>query len=441
MAYLKWKNSFSEKERDRRWQLVREFAQNKGMDALIVLGAGLAHGMQGLSQVETGRGVQMQTLDSYLSGWASRCSVVFPVKGEPVLLGVPQPSILRWTPDTPKDELPWIEDVRVSFRPDTIVEVLKEKGLDRSNIAVGKSKTGAGGSRGSASAFIAQEAITKALPNCHFEDVGDEIHELMAVKSEEELALFRQCSEAIEQAMIAVVKTVRVGATELDVHLAIINTLNKNGAIPSEPYVTSGPATAVPQGRLWGFGIGSPRVLEPGDVVNSGCVFAYVGGIEAQGQLTVAIPPVSQETNDCARLARECYDEGLRTLKPGIPFKEVGEAMAAPLEKAGAWTMFPQLHSLNPLVYSSFGSPASEQRKAEFYKEYYERYQFPRPPGGMGGPPENESIMKAGITFEFEPDACLGRYRVNLGGNVIVTEEGNEPLNVIGTEMRIAGEV
>jgi len=122
MAYLKWENSFSEEERDRRWQLMREFMQSKGMDALLVPGVEL-------SQVETGRGAQMQTLDRYLSGWAGRCTVVFPLKGEPVLLGVPLPVVLLWTPETPKEQLPWIEDVRVSDEGEAVVAALKEKGV------------------------------------------------------------------------------------------------------------------------------------------------------------------------------------------------------------------------------------------------------------------------------------------------------------------------
>ena len=436
MAYLKWENSFSEKERDRRWQLIREFIQNKGMDALLVLGAGVAHQAIGLSQVETGRGVQMQTVDRYLSGWASRCTVVFPLKGEPVLLGVPQPVVLRWTPETPKEELPWIEDVRVSVQVENIVAVLKEKGLERRRVGVWISRSGAGGSRGSAAGYAARDQVAKGLPDCNFEDVGDDLHELMAVKGEEELVLFRRCSESLEQATIAIMKVVRPGATELDVHMAIIRTLYEHGAVPSEPYIASGPATTAPGGRLWGFGVGSPRVLEPGDVVNTGCTFAYIGGIEAQAQLTVAIPPVSSENAECARLARECYDEGLRTLRPGIPFKEVAEAMAAPLDSAGAWPMFPQIHSMNPNYFIGLGSEAAERRKAEYYKEYYERFHLATGGGHMKG----EVVLKPGVVFQFEPDACLGRHRVNVGGNVIVTENGNEPLNEVGTRMRIAGE-
>ncbi|MFC1992102.1 hypothetical protein ACFLVC_05225, partial [Chloroflexota bacterium] len=263
MSKLNWYNKFSEKERDRRWQLMREFMQNKGMDALLVLGVGL-------SPTDTGRTAQMQSLDRYLSGWANRCSVVFPLKGEPVLLGAMFSTVLRWTPETPKEEFPWIGDVRVSDQGEAIVEALREKGLERGHVGVGFSGTSATGRRLNAAATTVRDQAAKELPDCNFEDVTDDLLQLMIVKSEEELTLFRRGAEAMEKAMTAVAKVVRVGASDLDVYLALMNTLWENGAIPSEPRFTSGPATTSTGDKLWNFGLSSPRVLEAGDVVNLG---------------------------------------------------------------------------------------------------------------------------------------------------------------------------
>ena len=441
MAHLKWNNRFSDKERDRRWQLMRDYMKSKGLDALLVLGAGLAYMQDDLSQVEDGNGSRLQTLDSYLSGWADRCTVIFPLKGEPTLLGVPLHTVMLWTKETPKDELPWMEDIRIRAQAEDIVAVLKEKGLEQGRVSVGISKTAAGGNRGSWCGYAKRDQVAKLLPECNFEDPGDDLLKLMLAKSEEELAMFRQCAYAMEQAMIAMAKTVRVGATELDVHLAMTKALYENGAIPGNLYLTSGKATVGMAGRLWDLCVGSPRVFEPGDVVNTGCDFAYVGGIESQGQCTVAIPPVSQENAECARISREMYKEGLRVLRPGIPFKEVAEAMAAPLDKAGAWTTNPTIHGFNPYFFSAFGSEASERRQEEFYKEYYQRFgvQTSGSPGGVDS--RADVLLMPGMVFQFEPAAGIGRHRVNVGGNVIVTETGNEPLNEIGTQMRIAGEV
>ena len=441
MAKLEWNNYLSEKERDRRWKLVRDYMQSKGLDGLLALGGGVWY-------VDAGRFVQHQTLDRYLSGWASGTTIVFPLKGEPVLLGVPFDRAIRWTPDTPKEELPWIEDVRINASAASIVEAIKDRGLDHSRIAAGnisQVRGASGPERWTSTVWgtgMVWNQVVKRLPDCKFESLDNDLLMQILVKSEEELAMVRQAAAALEQAMVAVVKTVRVGASELDVYKTIINTVLDNGAIPSEPYITSGPAT-VAGAELWQHGFGSPRIFEPGDVVNCGnCCFAFVGGLEAQSQLTVAIPPVSKENTKCAQIARERYEAGLRALQPGRTMREVSEAMAAPMEKHGAWNMNGTIHSMNPILLGGGSNEASQRRQVEYYKEYYEKYNQ-RADGRVPvrNREEEEATLKPGMVFELEPEGCLGRHRVNIGGTVIVTESGNEELNKIGTQMRIAGEI
>ena len=41
--------------------------------------------------------------------------------------------------------------------------------------------------------------------------------------------------------------------------------------------------------------------------------------------------------------------------------------------------------------------------------------------------------MQPGMVFAFEPNACIGTHRVNIGGTVIVTATGCEELNHIPT--------
>ncbi|MFC1992169.1 M24 family metallopeptidase, partial [Chloroflexota bacterium] len=297
--------------------------------------------------------------------------------------------------------------------------------------------------------------IVKRIPDCKFESLtNDFILEVVLVKGEEELAMVRQGAKALEEAMKAVAKVVRIGASELDVYLAIINKTWENGAIPSEPYITAGPAI-LSHGELWQRGFGSPRILEAGDVVNCGtCVFAYVGGVEVQSQITVAIPPVHKDTVECARIARESYEAGLRALQPGRTFKEVMEAMTAPMERAGAWPSSPTIHSMNPIAALGGGgrSESAMSLREEGYKEHlkddYEIFQRRtgrgEPTGGRGRTrsrrEEVEVILKPGMVFQPEPNVCLGSHHVNVGGTVIVTETGNEELNEIGTRMQIAGE-
>ena len=45
------------------------------------------------------------------------------------------------------------------------------------------------------------------------------------------------------------------------------------------------------------------------------------------------------------------------------------------------------------------------------------------------------SAWLAGMVFAFEPNACIGNHRVNIGGTVIVTSTGCEELNHIPTSV------
>ncbi len=439
MAKLQWNNYFSEKERDFRWKLVRDYMRAKGLDCILALGGGVWH-------VDNGRFVQMQTLDRYLSGWCAGATVVFPLEGEPALLGAPFQTVIKWTKETPKEELPWIKDVRTSASAETITNVLKERGLERRRVAAGliSQVGGMGGPDkwistvwGTGSVW---QGIIRRLPECKFESLGNDLIMLILVKTEEQLAMVRRAAAALEKAMTEVVRVVRPGANELDVYLAIINTTWRNGAAPSEPYITSGPAPTT-GGELWQRGFSSPRIFEPGDVVNLGtCCFAYVGGVEAQSQLTVAIPPVSKETVECAKLARASYEAGLGALQPGRPFSEVAKAMAEPAERARAWNGGgPNIHSMNPNFIGAGNSEVSAHLRAEYFKEYYEKYHEKVEGRARAGEAE-KAILKPGMVFEVEPNASVGRHRVVIGGTVILTEKDPEELNKTGTQMRIVGE-
>ncbi|MFC1992029.1 hypothetical protein ACFLVC_04855, partial [Chloroflexota bacterium] len=121
-------------------------------------------------------------------------------------------------------------------------------------------------------------------------------------------------------------------------------------------------------------------------------------------------------------------------------FKEVAEAMAAPMERAGGWGWSPNIHSLNPIFFNAGSSEASMRLRDDYFKEYYEKYNQRLGGGRAPNSVRDEIVLKPGMVFQFEPNVCLGRHRVNVGGNVIVTEKGNEELNEIGTRMQIASE-
>lgn len=51
------------------------------------------------------------------------------------------------------------------------------------------------------------------------------------------------------------------------------------------------------------------------------------------------------------------------------------------------------------------------------------------------------SLASLSSRFPFEPNAAFGREYVDVGGNIIMTEDGCEVLNVMPTAMRLVREI
>jgi Xaa-Pro aminopeptidase len=403
------------KEREHRWQRVRGFLKNRGLDGLVVVGALPIAG---------------EPLDRYLSNWIPGSIVIFPLKGEPTLLVSMVPEVLALGPDTPSEEFPWIRDIRPA-RGSVIAAVLQEKGLEQGRIGV----FGLGGLRVHWEGWIpfkTWDRVLSKLPNCTFEDVTADFAELTMVKSNEELKQVRLAAQALEQACEGMLKAVRIGSTELEVYGAVQSILCQNGVYTPKFILRSGPNTTSWGDPAWLFGVGSPRIFEAGDIIVAE-IFASCGGLEAQVQMAMAIPPVSSQDSECAQLARQAYEEGLRHLQPGKKFAEVVAAMDAVLDRPDVWYLTPQIHSMNPMAcVGRTGVRIESVPGVDFYRQLGTQLGTGRIRGG-------DVVLEPGMVFELEPNACIERHRVNIGGTAIVTENGAEPLNEIPTQMRMAG--
>jgi len=400
------------KERDRRWQRVREFMGKRGLDALVVAGSRF-HG---------------EPLDRYLSDWIPGNFVIFPLEGEPTLLVSMIPEMLSLRPSTPEEEWPWIKDVRAGVRGAIIVAVLQEKGLERSRVGV----VGLGGLRTTWEGWIPYrtwERVISRLPHCSFEEVTSGFSELILVRSGEELTQVRRAAQVLEQACEEMVKIAHAGVSELEIYEGVHRVLSHHGVYSPMFILRSGPDNASWGEPPWLFGVGAPRVLQAGDVVLAE-IFASCGSLEAQVQMAVAIPPVSSVHTECAQLARRSYEEGLRQLQAGKKFSEVVAAMEAVLDRPGVWYLTPLIHSMNPMVCIG---PTGVRIDSLPGREAYRQLGSGRIRGG-------EVVLEPGMVFELEPNACMERHRVNIGGTVIVTEQGPKPLNELPCHMRLAGE-
>ena len=407
--------TLSLKERDRRWGLVRELMKNKGLDCLIVVGL-------------RGRG----QFDGYLTNEVYMGIVVFPSEGKPTYLTWNAMFITRHMEHCSRGEIPWIEDIRIGTAGKDIVAVLREKGLDSASIGVvGLESRGLGEPEGCIS-YKSWTHIVKHLPKSTFIDVSQLFDQMTFIKSEEEISLIRYSAHIGEMACQAMLDIARPGISESEIYANIMKEIFTHMASPS-PGATylilhsgvDNPSWGPP---MWLYQAQPPRIVKRGEVVQAE-IFPHYGGLETQQQMVVALKPLHEVNEKCARVARQSYEAGLKSLRPGKRFQEIVDVMEVPLANAGFWHLTPLIHSLNP--YICLGPMGVGIEQLPGIEKYSQVTELETPM--VGG----DVVIKSGMVFELEPNACSGKHRINIGGTVLITEDGVEELNKLPTEMRV----
>jgi Xaa-Pro aminopeptidase len=123
----------------------------------------------------------------------------------------------------------------------------------------------------------------------------------------------------------------------------------------------------------------------------------------------------------CERVARASYDAGIKVLRLGITFAELLAAMEEPHKSEGCWGYTPLVHSLGPHFLG--GRTQVNQDQAGLNVRFV----------GTNAVPQRKAVLQPGMVLLFEPNASIGKHRVNIGGTVIVTSSGREELNHIPT--------
>ena len=407
----------SEKERGRRWGRVRELMKSQGVECLVVFGL-----------------KDSEQLDGYLTNDRTGGIAIFPLEGELVQLYWHPQFMVAHLESTIRGEESWVSDVRLGTNGAGVVAALKDMGYEQARIGVvGVSLFGAGQVEGYVP-YSTWNYILDNLPQAKFHEMSQAFAQLISVKSNEEIKLVRRAAEIGELAAEEMMKVTRPGTSESEIYAAVMYLLFLNGANGlNVPYATPMLLQSGPDNPGWGPPIWlirgqAPRVIQKGDLVQAE-IFSRYGGMNTQIQMSIAIEPVDSVNRECAVIARKSYEAGLESLRPGRTFGEVVEAMEEPLEQAGAWHLTPLIHSLNPLTLVSRMGVGMEKLPG------IENYQWQGPSQDVSP----DVTIQVNTIWELEPNACLGKHRVNIGGTVLVTEEGALSLNVLPTEMRVIG--
>jgi Xaa-Pro aminopeptidase len=245
---------------------------------------------------------------------------------------------------------------------------------------------------------------------------------MMLVKSAEELAQVRYAAAAAEAACKVVAEVAGPGVGEDAIMAEATAAMLRFGIGLRYPMIVmnSGAATLSWGPPRWTTRGEAPRVLERGDLMQAE-LMPLCGNQEVQVQMTVALDPLDELNQACERVARASYDAGIRALKPGITFADLLAAMEEPHKASGCWGYTPLVHSLGPHFLTGRTAVNQEQAKLDV--------QF----AGPSAVRHREAVLQPGMVFAFEPNACIGHHRVNIGGTVIVTADGCEELNHIPT--------
>ena len=402
------------RERDRRWAALRAMMAREDMDCLI------AFGLKGREHYEG------YVANEYIEGLA-----ILPREGEPAVVSWHPKMVIRRQGKGLDARRFWIGDARIGPYGREVVAFLRERGLARGRIGAVGLSVGEAGSPGGIVGYGDWKVVLEALPEATLVDATWQMREVMLVKSEEELCVLRHCAALGERACAAMLAVAKPGASEHALYAAIHDAIHAGGGVSHDPFLimTWGAEDIGWAEPAWIVQGGPPRRMEPGDLVMAELFPAY-GGLETQQQVSVALEPVPEILRELGGAAEECYRAGLAALRPGNTFNGLWGAMLEPLRARDLWSLTPMIHSVAPLGWVG-GMGFNLERMPEQLQHW--RGCFPL---AMG---DRDFTLLEGMSFAFEPNACAGQRRVNVGGTVVVGRDGPIELNNLPNRFHIVG--
>src|SRR5580658_293843 len=360
--------------------------------------------------------------ETYISDDYNEGCVIFPLEGDPVVITWAYLRVMRARWSQERGTTLWVDDYRVSTSGTGVAEVFREKKLAESSLGVvGLSSQAPTEIYGAIPANFWAE-LNAALPKARWQDISEEFSHLMLVKSDEELAQVRYAARAAEAACRAIIEVAAPGVGEEVIFAEATREMLRHGIGVRYPVIVmnSGPHTLSWGPPRWTTSGEAPRILQRGDLMQAE-LMPLCGNQEVQVQMTVALDPLDDTNKTCEKVALASYAAGIKALKPGIAFADMLAVMEEPHKSAGCWGYTLLVHSVGPHFLA--GRTMVNQDQIDLGVRYT----------GANAARVRQAILQPGMVFAFEPNACIGTHRVNIGGTVIVTATGCEELNHIPT--------
>lgn len=411
----------SRRERDRRFALADDFMDRHDLD-IMILG-------------QTGNRIfqYFTTSQQYLSNEPNgQNALVVLVRGvQPVLLAIRTQWGQIWADEQDGAE-PWISDYRLSEGQTNIISVLKEKGVSRGRVGLVLPPAGAG-AYGPVQAGALSDPLWKWIsgefPELEGVDVCLPFSLATLPKSAEEQNIIHYLAKVSDDALGAFVDAAHIGATEVDLYAAAMEVFVRAG-------IDCGNIMIVPGHRPTGMGL--PRFLLPnrpvqklkaGDVIITE-TFPVYAGIEAQLSLAVHIGEPTRDALAAHKACQQAHDACLATMRPGVSFHEVWQAMYDAVDAAGCWNWTPLIHALSPMSWLG-----QQHHKLTDRKDLPPELRLPAWPPAAS--PHNHLPLEEGMIFAIEPGAATGMNRSRTGAIGLVTADGGTALTRVGTQLHV----
>lgn len=311
--------------------------------------------------------------------------VVWPKEGQPTL-------IVGDIEETLARRESHLEDVRVyvEFRQspiEALASVLEEKGLSSARVGIEEDHLVA--------RYYAE--LRTRLPRCAFSRADESFDDARKIKTDAEVELMGTAARTTEEAIADGYRASRVGSSEREIALRIIEKLLLAGA-DSMRFMVLGAG----ENSIHAHHIPTNRAVLAGDTIRLDCG-AYFRGYASDIARMAFVQRASPGQRDLYRRIYEIHEETIQAVRPGVRANDVYRAAASAFERRG-------LAFKSPHVGHGLGVG-----------------------GGHENPilhPLNEEILQAGTVLAVEPvymDPHLGGYHIE--DLLLVTDDGVRKLS------------
>jgi Xaa-Pro dipeptidase len=306
--------TFSLKERDRRWSLLRAAMKKANFDALIAL-------------PHEGHWDQFGCDTRYITqigGTQTEVGCVLPLEADVTAVVRGENEIEWW--GLAQD---WVSDIRPSRRSygEPVIERLKEVRAERVGVIALSGMVRAPEGVVPWGTF---EKIRTALPNVQFKNATDVMQEVRAVKSTEEVAFIEKAAEIIGHAIDVLIVHANPGVGEHELIAEMLREVVRRGGEPITMMLFGTGGPEVP----WAQRVFTTRKLKPGDLINTEVEGKYAGYI-AQALQPISLGPRPKELEKIFDATKVIFDRMLKFLKPGISFGAVAKFYQDEVQAAG----------------------------------------------------------------------------------------------------------